>query len=346
MTYSAFTSTICLLLAFAPPVTAATSGNTELSPSSVIAEVNGKKITWGEFQQSRADKLFQAQNTYYQAEHKVLDEYLQQYLLRQEAEKEGVTVEQLLERHAYSTLPKDPTDEALRVYYEGLDTNDSFEAVRGQILDHIRENRQLKAKAAYLQQLRQQARISITLPPPRADVAIKNAPVRGVADAPVVVIEFADYECPYCQQIEPELKKLEAEYNGKIAFAFKDSPLPMHPHAEKAAEAASCAGVQGKFWEYHDLLFASKQYELPDLKKQARTLGLDGKAFDLCLDSGQRASAVKGQLAEAEQLGLSGTPVLFINGRFLNGLVDYSTLRGVVAEEIATASGPKERASR
>jgi protein-disulfide isomerase len=159
----------------------------------------------------------------------------------------------------------------------------------------------------------------------------------------VTVVEFADYECPYCQQIQPAIAKLQADYKDRIAFVYKDVPLPMHAHAQKAAEAAHCAGDQGKYWEYHDLLFASKQYDVAQLKEHARTLKLDGKAFDQCLDSGAQAERIKTTVAEAQSIGLPGTPGFFINGRFINGAVDYQILQQIIEEELrATSSSMAE----
>jgi protein-disulfide isomerase len=312
------------------------------SPSPVVAEINGRKITRGEFEAQRAEKLLQAQNTYYQAERKVLEEFIGQALLEQQAQREHCSVEELLARHVQSTLPPDPPEAALRVYYEGLETNQPFEAVRAQILAHLRQRRFEKAQAAYLQSLREQAQVVVSLTPPKAQVSLQDTPLRGAAQAPVLVVEFADYECPYCQQVNPALQKLAAEYGGRLAWAYKDAPLPMHPHAQKAAEAAHCAGVQGKYWEYHDRLFASKQYEVADLKQQARQLQLDGAAFDRCLDTGAQAGAVQAQLAEFEKFGLTGTPSFFINGRLLSGAADYATLRSVVEQELAAATPTKE----
>ena len=331
-----------LLTAFA----GANTPNVNSNPSTVVAEINGKPITLGEFEGQRAERLFQAQNAYYQAERKVLDDFIGQSLLEQQAQQEHLRVEELLNRHVKSALPPEPSEEALRVYYEGLDATQPFEAVRDQIVAHLRQRRFEKAKAAYVQSLREQAKVIISLPPPKADITLKGTPIRGIPTAPVVVVEFADYECPYCQQVNPDLQKLEEQYKGKVAFAYKDTPLPMHPHAEKASEAALCAGTQGRYWEYHDLLFASKQYDVPELKQHARQLNLDGTAFDQCLDTGAQAGAVKAQLAEFEKFGLSGTPSFFINGRFLSGAVDYATLHSIVEQELATARQPKKEAGQ
>jgi len=330
------------LLAFS-----ATSGaNATLSPETVIATVDGKKITFGEFDQKRADNLFQARDTFYQQERKVLDTYIDDSLLKQQAQKEGVTVDQLLDQQVKSKLPKDPSDEALHVYYEGVDPKEPFEALRGKILDHIRQTRFDKAKAAYVQTLRSQANIIISLPPPRAEIALTNTPVLGDQTAPVVFIEYADYECPYCQQAAPTILKLETEYKGRVAFAFKDTPLPMHPHAEKAAEAARCADSQGKFWDYHNELFASQKLDVPDLKQDAHKLNLDTAAFDKCLDSGAEANVVKSQITESQNLGIPGTPAFFINGRFLSGVPTHEQLKEVIDQELAIAKQSRETASR
>jgi protein-disulfide isomerase len=315
-------------------VVAQTGSEGSSGGSAVLVEIGGKKLTLADFEQKRPVGLFQARNAFYQAERKALDEYIDEYLLEQQAQKEKVTVEQLLERHVTSTLPGEPSEEALRVYFEGVDTTETYEAVRDKILDAIRQRRIAKAKSAYVQSLRSAANVGVYLTPPRALPVLRETPQRGMANAPVVIVEYADYECPYCQQGQPDLDKIESEYKGKLSFAYKDVPLPMHPHAQKAAEAAHCAEAQGKFWEYHDLLFVSKQLEVPQLKEQARRLKLDGDSFDKCLDSGEKADFVKTQLAEGQSLGLQGTPSFLINGRFFSGNLNYQELRGIVEEEL------------
>jgi protein-disulfide isomerase len=119
----------------------------------------------------------------------------------------------------------------------------------------------------------------------------------------------------------------------------------MHSKAQKAAEAAHCAGVQGKYWEYHDLILVSKKLDLPSLRDQARELKLNGAEFDRCLDSGQKAGIVSAHVAEAQALGLQGTPSLFINGRFFSGLLSYEQMRSAVEEELSRLSGGPQSAA-
>jgi protein-disulfide isomerase len=311
-------------------------------------EINGVRLTLADIEARKPALLFQARNTFYEAQRKAVEEFITDNLLEQQAAKEKVTVAELLQRHVNSAIAKDPPEEALRVYYEGLDVKEPFEAVREKITEVIRERRLAKAKAAYVQSLRSQANVSIRLAPPRAPLSIKDAPVRGVADAPVMVVEYADYECPYCQTIQPILDRLMAEYKGKMALVYKDTPLPMHANAQKAAEAAHCAGAQGKYWEYHDHLFQTKEYGIPNLKDGARKLELNGEAFDRCLDSGQTADLVKAQLMEAQSLGIPGTPAFFINGRFLNpnGNTTYETLRQIIDEELRASAAQAKQTAR
>jgi protein-disulfide isomerase len=200
-----------------------------------------------------------------------------------------------------------------------------------------------KAKNTYLQSLRAQAPMIIRLAPPSAPISMKDVPVRGPSSAAITLLEFADYECPYCQQIQPILERIEKEYKGKLAFAYKDYPLPMHPNAQKAAEAAHCAGSQSKYWEYHDAMLANRQLDLMSLKKYARDVKLDTAAFDTCLDSGQQAGTVKTNLTEAQALGLSGTPTLFVNNRYISGDLTYERLRSLIVEELSAiemSAGP------
>ena len=244
-----------------------------------------------------------------------------------------MTLDQLLQNEVYKNV-KDPTEDQLQVYYEGLDTQEPYAAVREDVLQHIRELRRSKAKLAYVNDLRKQAKINITLLPPSADVDIAKAPANGSLHAPVVLVEFADYECPYCQKVNPQIQQLKKEYGDNLTIVFKDFPLPMHHGSEKAAEAARCAGEQGKFWLYHDVLFYSKQIEVDALKEHARVLNLDAEKFDTCLDSGAETAAVKKDLEEAKGLGLTGTPSFFVNGHFFSGVVDYAALKDMVSQQM------------
>jgi protein-disulfide isomerase len=172
---------------------------------------------------------------------------------------------------------------------------------------------------------------------------MKDLSIREQGNPKVTLLEFGDYECPYTQQAQAIVARLEAEFKGRIAFVYKDFPLPMHAHAEKAAEASHCAAEQGKYWELHDLMFATKQLDPDALKKDANELKLDTTAFNACLDNGKTADAVKAQLSEAQALGLQGAPSFFVNGRAVAN--SYDKIRAVIGEELSAPSDRTAAAS-
>ena len=313
--------------------TAILYGQAGQEPVQVVAKVSGADLTLTDLQQFESGKLLQAEYQYYLNERKALEELIDNRLLTDEARRKAVSLDQLMETEVYKGV-KDPTEDQLEVYYEGLDTQDPYQTVRDDVLQHLRELRLSKARAAYVEQLRKQAKINILLMPPSAQVDVAKAYTHGVDNAPVVLVEFADYQCPYCQKVNPQIQQLKKEYGDSLTVIFKDFPLPMHHSSEKAAEASRCAGEQGKFWEYHDVLFYSKQIELDALKEHARVLKLDGDRFDSCLDSGAEAAAVKKDLEEAKSLGLTGTPSFFVNGHFFSGVVDYAALKDIVNQQL------------
>ena len=331
-----------LLFSSASAIISAQNSATTTEP---VARISGQVLTLGELQAQEGGKLLQAQYQYYLNERKALEEAIDNRLLEDEARRKQMPLDQLLESEVYKDV-KDPTEDQLEVYYEGLDTQESYQSIRGEVLQHIRELRRTKARAAYVEALRKKAQINILLMPPTANVNTATAFARGDKAAPVVLVEFADYQCPYCQKVNPQIQQLKKEYGDALTVMYKDFPLPMHHSAQKAAEAARCAGEQGKFWEYHDVLFYSKQIEPDDLKEHARVLKLDTERFDTCLDNGTEAETVKHDLDEAKSLGLTGTPSFFVNGHFFSGVVDYAALKDIINQQLNAVTAKQQIASK
>src|ERR1022692_2904459 len=309
--------------------------------STVVAEINGRKVMAAELEDKEAGKLLQAKYKYYVAERDALEQYIDDELLDMQAMKEGVTREELFKRHVSSTVPT-PTEDQLRFYYEGVQTEESYESARPHIIDTIQQLRMKKAGAAYIAELRGQYGVVVELSQTSVHVEVANAPRLGSEKAPVQIVEFADYECPYCQKVNDDLIRLREQFGSQVSVVFKDFPLHMHPLAAKAAEAAHCAGEQGKFWEFHDSLFQTKRLQNSDLRQQASTLKLDTARFDQCLNSGEQAAGVKKDAAEGQRLGLQGTPSFFINGHFMSGAVGFMKLRETVLQGLGITSARKQ----
>jgi protein-disulfide isomerase len=177
----------------------------------------------------------------------------------------------------------------------------------------------------------------VLLDPPRQNITVDaNDPSSGPASAPITVVEFSDYQCPFCARVVPTLSKIRQTYGDKVRVVFKDFPLPNHAEAPKAAEAAHCAGEQGKYWEMHDRLFANQRaLGVPALKQAAAGLGLDAAKFDQCLDSGKHAAAIAEDMKQGEALGVQSTPTVYINGRAILGAQPFEVFQMVIDEELA-----------
>jgi len=172
---------------------------------------------------------------------------------------------------------------------------------------------------------------------PRSTVQVSpDDPSQGKADAPVTVVEYSDFQCPFCLRVMPTLKDLRTKYGDRVRLVWKDFPLTqIHPQAFVAAQAGNCAREQGKFWEYHDKLFANQSALTPDsLKKYAADTGLDAAKFNQCLDSSKYEARVEDALAAGNRLGISSTPTVYVNGRMINGAQPIEVFEAVVEEEL------------
>jgi protein-disulfide isomerase len=312
--------------------------------SAVLAEVNGHQITRAELEKRQSGDLLQAKYKYYIAEKQAVEKLVREEILDDEARKEGVTAEELLKRHAGEI--KEPTEDQIKVIYEATQSDKPYAQVRNDIRDHIIDLRRGKAEKAYFETLQKKAVTKIVLQPPTFSMTSSTgSPSLGPADAPVKIVEYADYQCPYCKQVHPLLKRLQEEFPNKTQLTYEDFPLPMHANAEKAAEAAHCAGDQGKYWEFHDAVFErATALDVPSLKELAKSVNLDQAKFDQCLDSGKQAATVAKSQTGGKDLGLTGTPTFFINGHMLGGAAKYETLRDMVVQAGGGAPDSQARA--
>ena len=238
------------------------------------------------------------------------------------------------------------TDAQMRAFYAAQknEIDAPYDKIEKQLRAYLEQQATAKAQQTYYDGLRRKFAVKVLLPPMRERVD-PVGPARGPANAPVTIVEFSDFECPFCGRFEPELQRLSKAYPTQVRLIYRNFPLTsLHPDALHAAEAGVCADRQGKFWPMHDLMFAEQNaLGIPALKQKAQRIGLDVKRFDKCLDSGAALQAIKKDEDAAEKLGLSGTPSTFIDGRFLNGAVTYAELTAIVNDELARGTTPVTR---
>jgi protein-disulfide isomerase len=264
-------------------------------------------------------------------------------LVTAEAERRGITVAELRSKEI-ETKSEPPSEEEVKAFY---DDNASqievpFDIAAPHIKRQLAEQNMRQREAEFLQDLRTGATIDYKLPVPplpRETIAAEGAPAIGPNDAKVTIVEFSDFQCPYCGRAAKQMQALRQAYPDKLQVIFRDFPLAQHPQARVAAEAAQCAYEQGKFWEYHDVLFANQQaLSSTDLKAYATQIGLDGKAFEACLGSGRPSEAVGRHQEAGERYGVDGTPAIYLNGIKLIGLLPLPLMRVLIDAELFAAN--------
>ena len=254
-----------------------------------------------------------------------------------EAKRRGVTEDALREEVRSKAAPV--TDADVDAFYEENKAriNQPKDKIAEQLKAYIVQQRLQKAETDFFADLEKTLKVETLLEPMRVEVAAEG-PARGPATAPVTIVEFSDFQCPYCKRVLPTLDQVKGKYGDQVRVVYRHYPLSIHANAQKAAEAAMCADDQGKFWEMHDLLFSEQQkLAAEDLKEKATRLGLDAGKFGQCLDSGTHAEAVKADMRDGTVAGVDGTPAFFINGRFVSGAVPFETIAAVIDDEIKRA---------
>jgi len=327
---------LVLALMLAGPIVRAETG------TGAPAEVNGEAITAEDLERALGARLAQLQEQIYTLKRQELDGLIAQRLLAQEAAKRGISVAALLDAEVTSKVALITETEIEAVFQEnkarlsGVDETAAREKVRAALQQHkLATQRKL-----FVDSLRSQAKVLVRLQPPpvvRVEVSIDGAPSRGAVEASVTLVEFSDFHCPFCKQVQATLRQLLEKYPGKVRLVYRDFPLEtLHPQARRAAEAARCAHDQGKFWDYHDLLFTNAPQAAPeDLKQYAAKVGLDMTDFDRCLSGGSHQAAVQRDFDEGTRLGVAATPSFFINGRPLSGAQPLEGFVRVIEDELA-----------
>jgi protein-disulfide isomerase len=265
-----------------------------------------------------------------------LESMTDDYLVQQAAEHDKLSVADYLKKE-YSG--KDSvTDAQAKAFYDQNKTAGTapYDKIKPQLM-------QMMNRQALLDRLKKNEPVKILLEPKRVVVDSGGHPALGAKDAPVTIVEFTDFQCPYCKATETTLKQLRDKYGDKIRLVHMDFPLPFHSHALDAANAARCANDQGKFWQYRDSLFANQSKLAPvDLKATAKTLGLNSTEFDACFDKAKYDSQIKSDQAAGEKVGVDGTPAFFIDGRPLTGAQPTSKFEELIDDELATGGSNKQ----
>lgn len=313
------------------------TSNPAPSGSTVIAKFNGVPITDEDVKKVAGSKLAQAEMEIYDVRKDAIDQIIEDRLLEAEGQKKKTSKDQLLKERIYDKIKIE--DREIEKFY-----NEKKSQMQGKTLEESKSNlRGFIFRQKYQEQydqlikgLKKTADIEVLIKAPKIEVAEGDSPALGPKDAPVRIVEFTDYQCPFCGRARPTVNQILDTYKGKVRYVMRDFPLSFHKDAMKAHEAAHCAGEQGKYWDYSKKLFGNQSaIKVDDLKNYAGELKLNTGKFNECLESGKYVEKIRQNQEEASKVGVSGTPAFFVNGRMLSGARPFESFKEIIDEELS-----------
>lgn len=310
----------------------------------VVAKVGTHTISRVELEKRLKSELMEIDMQRYETLREGLDEMIAEELTKLEAAARGVTPEELTQKEVFAKTGKPTDEQAQKLYDANKDKlgNASFDSVKSRLMDHLIQGMLEEREHAFVAELQKKYKTEVSLQPPMVDVGTGGRASRGGGpNAPVTMIEFSDYECTFCKNADVTVQEVMKTYGDKVRLVHRDFPLAFHAHARPAAQAARCAEAQGKFWEYHSKLFASQDLSPEKLKALATEVGLDGPKFDECIAKQPFEKSIDQDIADGTEVGVTGTPAFFINGRMLTGAQPFEKFKEVIDEELARSKGAK-----
>jgi protein-disulfide isomerase len=307
-----------------------------------LAIVNGTAITNAEVETSLGQSLAKLEEQIYELKKTKLDSLIDEALIAGEAKKRGLTADALMKVEVTSKL-KPVTDEEVAVFYGANQARlqKDLTGWRDEIRKFLLQQRATERREAFAKELRAAGKVEVRLATPkifRSEVNVAGAFAKGTATAPVTVVEFSDFHCPFCKRVQPVVTQLIAKYGDKVRLVYKDFPLDsLHPQARAASEAARCAGEQGKFWEFHDKIYGGdSDASAATMTRYAKEVAVgDMATFDACVKARKYQAQVQRDVAEGVKLGINGTPGFFINGRMLSGSQPLEAFVSIIDAELA-----------
>jgi protein-disulfide isomerase len=334
--FPAAAASLLLFLAAAP----ARAGE---APLTAAATLDGDSIFYDELDKLIGARVATLNDQIYQLQRQTVEQLINERLFAKEAVHRGLSAEGLIAAEVTAKTPA-VTDVEVEAFYKANESRlptqepDLRERIRAYLLGQKNNAR----RDAFLGELRAKADVQVLLKRPaifRVAIDTAGAPFKGPAAAPVTVVKFEDFHCPFCKEAQRTLAQLLERYADRVKLVHKDYPIDeLHPGARAGHLAARCATEQEKFWPYHDALYTNAPKTAPEeLRGYAKAVGLDVASFDQCLSAGRYAAQVQKDIDEAKQTGVSGTPAFFINGRLLVGAQPLENFVTLIEEELSLA---------
>lgn len=326
-----------------PPAVQAPAANPD---AGVVAAWEGGSLTYGDVKTDIAMDLLRLEADYltnrYDAESAALDDRVNTALLEAEAKKQGLPDPSALLKREVEEKAAAPTETEIKELFDANARKlrgKTLEEVRPDIERAVKQRKQGERFGVYMADLRKQYGVVLQLPYPdlpRIPVSTDDDPSMGPKDAKVTIVQFAEFQCPYCGSAREALDEVQKNYPGQVQIVFRDFPLGFHDRAIPAAVAANCAEKQDKYWEVHDALMKNQRaLEEADLERVAREAKLDMEKWQTCRKDPAMEDEIKKDMADGTKAGVSGTPAFFVNGVFLNGALPYERFKVIIDRELS-----------
>lgn len=308
----------------------------------VLATIGDEKITLTNLRERIGEDLDKLDANYRKSRSSAIENALnrmvRERVIDAEAKKQGKSVADLILAEAGGSF--EPTDVEINAWYQqnqGRLQGRTVDQLRQQIADLLRKQNQQRAEQALEGRLNKERRVALMFEPYRLTFDNTGSPMLGKQGAKVSVVEFSDFQCPFCRQFAGNMRQLGKEYGDRVEIVYRQYPIPsIHPFAFKAAEASLCAHEQGKFWDLHDLMFSDQEHiAVKDLKEKAKRLGMDEGKFNRCVETGKYTDQVQRDMAAGSKAGVTGTPAVFVNGiEVPGGAVAYPVVAAAIEREL------------
>jgi len=309
-----------------------------LAPTATVAVIGDKTITLLDVDVQAAGALTKVRQEEYDARRQALETMVNDEVIAREAAARKITKDELIKAEVTDKAPEVPQADVDAFYEQnkarfGTQTK---EQMAPQIAAMLKGQKMQDAQREYMKGLRKKYGVKTLLEPPRVEVAVDDDAAKGPAKAPVTIVEFSDYQCPYCSRAEQTVTEVLKKYDGKIRLVYRDYPLGFHQNANVAAQASECAKEQGKFWEMHAAMFSNQQkLAQSDLVETAAGIqGVDKDKFKTCLESGKYSAEVQKDFDDGQKAGVTGTPTFFINGIPIVGARDVNAFAEIIDSEL------------
>ncbi len=307
----------------------------------LAAKVGDIEITNAELTDGIESELFEAESKVFEIKLNRLKTLLLQRYMDQDPRKKGLSNDEFLDKYIASEVKISEKEIEAFIKDQNIPAEHINPQVKEKIKGYLGMERKKEAVEKWLAEKSNKKPVEVYIPKPRRPtfpVEVGNAPTFGNKNAKVTIVEYSDFQCPFCSKGADVLNKIKKKYGDKVQVAFKNFPLPFHNHAEQAAVAGLCANEQGSklFWKMHDEMFENQEsLDTEGLKKMAKKVGLKTAEFEKCLSENKTLAQVRADMEEGRNLKVKSTPTFFINGQLINGAQPIEVFSEIIDEELA-----------